>query len=96
MVERLSDDHTNARRLAEGLLEIPGFEIDMNTVQTNMVFFTLAAPLVEHFKRFMAEKGIIIGGGPYPIRAVTHYGIEAADIEYVIQAANECSKQFMN
>lgn len=95
MVDRLSDDHANARRLAEGLLEIPGFEIDMSTVQTNMVIFTLAEPLVDHFGPFMAEKGITIGDGPYPIRAVTHYGIEAEDIDYVVQAAGECSKQFM-
>ncbi|MCP5037530.1 MAG: low-specificity L-threonine aldolase [Rhodobacteraceae bacterium] len=96
MVERLSDDHTNARRLAEGLLDIPGFELDMATVQTNMVFFTLAEPLVDTFAPFMAEKGIVIDGGPYPIRAVTHYGIEAEDIDYVLQAATECSRQFLN
>ena len=68
----------------------------MNTVQTNMVFFTLAEPLMGYFCAFMAEKGITIGDGSYPIRAVTHYGIEAEDIEYVIEAAGECSKQFMN
>jgi hypothetical protein len=44
----------------------------------------------------MAQKGITIGDGPYPIRAVTHYGIETTDIEYVIQAAAECSEQFLN
>ena len=96
MVERLQDDHDNARRLAEGLAGIPGFSFDMNTVQTNMVFFSLAEPLVGKFKPFMADKGIIIGDGPYPIRAVTHYGIEAADIDYVLQAVAECSTQFLN
>lgn len=96
MVERLHDDHANARRLAEGLANLPGFEIDLDKVQTNMVFLTLAGPLVGKFKPFMAHKGITIGDGPYPIRAVTHYGIGAADIEYVIQAAAECSQQFLN
>jgi threonine aldolase len=95
MVERLQDDHENARRLAEGLVDIPGFSLDLDTVQTNMVFFNLAEPLVDKFKPFMADKGIIVGGGPY-IRAVTHYGIEASDIEYVLQAATECSRRFLN
>jgi threonine aldolase len=96
MVERLSDDHENARRLAEGLASMPGFSLDLKTVQTNMVFFTLAEPLVGKFRPFMAERGIIIGDGPYPIRAVTHYGIETADIAYVLQAAADCSAQFLN
>lgn len=93
MVDRLADDHTNARRLAEGLAQIPGFTVDLDTIQTNMVFFSLAEPLVGKFSLFMAERGIIIGDGPYAIRAVTHYGIDAPDIEHVIQAATDFSTQ---
>ena len=37
-VERLADDHSNARRLAEGLCQIEGVEVDLEQVQTNMVF----------------------------------------------------------
>jgi threonine aldolase len=96
MVDRLKDDHINARRLADGLANIPGFDLDLDLVQTNMLFFTLADSLAGRFGPFMAEKGITIGDGPSPIRAVTHYGIDAADIEYVIQAATECSDQFLN
>lgn len=95
MVERLSDDHANARRLAEGLSRIPGYNLDPATVQTNMLFFTLAEPLAETFSPFMAEQGIVISGGPYPVRAVTHYGIEAEDIEYVLQCAAECSERYL-
>jgi len=96
MVERLGDDHENARRLAEGLADIPGFGVDLKTVQTNMVFFTLAEPLVGKFGPFMAERGIIIGDSPRPIRAVTHYGIEADDIAYVVEAAAQCSARYLN
>jgi threonine aldolase len=97
MVERLQDDHVNAQRLAEGLAAIPGYTIDMKTVQTNMAFIKLAEPLAEKFSPFMRERGILIGGSPYhPVRAVTHYGIEAEDIEYVIEAAAECSAHYMN
>jgi threonine aldolase len=93
MVERLEDDHRHARRLAEGLAEIPGFDLDPTETQTNMVFFKLDERLVGKFAPFMAERGIVIGNGPY-IRAVTHYGIEAADIEHVIQTAAVFSAEF--
>jgi threonine aldolase len=96
MVERLSDDHANARRLAEGLLDIPGFRLDLKTVQTNMVFFSLAEPLVGKFGPFMAERGVIIGDNPAAVRAVTHYGIESADIEHVLEAAAQCSARYLN
>lgn len=96
MVERLSDDHHNARRLAEGLVEIPGFSIDLETVQTNMVFFRLAQPLAGKFGPFMAERGIVVGDGPSPVRAVTHYGIEAEDIDDVVRAAAHCSAKFLD
>lgn len=93
MVERLADDHQHARQLAEGLSELPGFTLDLDTVQTNMVFFELADRYVGHFAPFMAARNIIIGDGPYPIRAVTHYGIEAADIARVLAAVKEfCGK----
>src|SRR5262249_43013497 len=41
MIERLADDHTNARTLAEGLAELPGVRIDLRRVQTNIVRFEL-------------------------------------------------------
>jgi len=58
-----------------------------SAAQTNMVFFTLHPSLVGKFAPFMRERGILIGDGPGSIRAVTHYGIGAADIERVVQAA---------
>ncbi|MBN1218908.1 MAG: low-specificity L-threonine aldolase [Anaerolineae bacterium] len=94
MVERLHEDHLNARRLAEGLANIPGFYVDLNTVQTNMVFLSLADSLVDAFGPFMAKRGIIVSKGSTSLRLVTHYGIEAADIELVIQSAVEYSAQF--
>jgi len=94
MVERLKEDHENARRLGEGLSEIPGFRLEPSGVQTNMVFFEMDERLRGVFIPFMAERGVIIGTGHYPIRLVTHYGIEAADIEHVLCAARDCSERF--
>lgn len=95
MVARLAEDHRNAQRLAEGLAKIPGFTVDMSVVQTNMVFFSLAEPLLGKVGPFMEGKGIIISDHAGFIRAVTHYGIEAADIERVLQEAAECSARYM-
>ena len=95
MVERLAEDHANARRLADELARIPGFNVDMSVVQTNMVFFSLAEPLLGKLGPFMAAKGIIISDHAGSIRAVTHYGIEATDIEALLQAAAECSAKYM-
>lgn len=44
MVNRLAEDHENARRLARGLAEIPGLHVDMEAVQTNMVIFEINDP----------------------------------------------------
>ncbi|GAG63128.1 unnamed protein product, partial [marine sediment metagenome] len=41
MVERLGEDHKNARILGEGLVDIGGIKVDLETVQTNMVYFDL-------------------------------------------------------
>src|SRR5207237_9551891 len=45
MVDRLADDHANARRLAEGLQGLPGFDTDLARVETNMVFGDCRPPL---------------------------------------------------
>lgn len=84
MVERLADDHRNARTLAEGLAELPGVEIDLDLVQTNLVFFRLTRKPAHAFLDACAREGVLGGGGDR-IRFVTHYGIEASDIQYALR-----------
>jgi threonine aldolase len=82
MVDRLADDHANAKIFAEGLTNLPGIELDPARVTTNIVFFdltngTTAAEMSERLKR----DGVLIGvSGERRMRAVTHYGIERADV----------------
>ncbi len=84
MVERLAEDHANARMLAEGLSTFPQIAIDLASVQSDIVIFTLQS---EHMsaKAFMdalRERGVLVGGqGGGRFRAVTHYGISSSDIE---------------
>jgi len=90
MVERLADDHGNARCLAEGLARLPGIVLDPASIQSNIVIFELAAgaPAPAELVAGLAARGIKMGAiGGRRIRAVTHYGIEAADIEITLEAA---------
>ncbi|MBA2080761.1 low-specificity L-threonine aldolase [Aeromonas veronii] len=87
-VTRLADDHRRAKRLAEGLAALPGIEIDLSLVQSNMVFLRLhegeSAPLLA----FMKERGILFSGYG-ELRLVTHLQINDDDIEEVIDAFTE-------
>lgn len=94
MVERLAEDHTNAKRLAEGLAAIPGILIQPEIVETNILFFAVrgedgqpgdVAPLVSA----AAERGVLFSGGDDGrIRAVTHYGVSADDITAALEAVS--------
>lgn len=87
-VTRLADDYRRAKRLAEGLAALPGIELDLSLVQSNMVFLRLregeSAPLLA----FMKERGILFSGYG-ELRLVTHLQINDDDIEEVIDAFTE-------
>jgi threonine aldolase len=88
MVERLAEDHANARVLAEGLASFPQINIDLGTVQSDIVLFRLREGEVsrEAFIRALAERGLLVGGsGRAGIRAVVHYGIDAGDVEEALE-----------
>jgi threonine aldolase len=101
MIDRLAEDHANARRLAEGLAELPGVRspggiaqpddgpLDPNRVRTNFVIFRVDRDR-DAFLAALAERGVWMV--PYPhgqIRAVTHYGIGPAEIERTILAVRD-------
>jgi threonine aldolase len=87
MVDRLADDHANAKKLAEGLASTPGIAIDPDQIKSNIVFFDLiqngmtAQQLVAQLE---AEGVRMLPVGPQRIRAVTHYHIAPEDIEHTL------------
>lgn len=98
MIERLADDHANARRLADALTEFPGIvsagdvaqpepgPLDPGRVRTNFVVFRVERDRGA-FLTALEDRGVLMG--PYPhgqVRAVTHYGIGAADIDTTVAA----------
>lgn len=92
MVDRLADDHANARRLAEGLADMPGFAVDLASVQTNIVIWDLTTDRVspqEVVERLGAKGVKILAIGGRQFRAVTHYGIETDDVEQAVDVTRQ-------
>ena len=82
MVDRLADDHANARVLAEGLAGLPGIDCDLSRVQTNLVYFRLKTMDAAGFVAACSGEGLLGGAmGADLVRFVTHHGIEAADVQ---------------
>jgi threonine aldolase len=89
-VERMAEDHANARLLAEGLAGIKGIGINPNEIDTNMVYFTVGGTGLseqEFARRLRTDHGVRIGPqGKDLMRAVTHLDVSRADIEEAIRA----------
>jgi threonine aldolase len=87
-VERLAEDHANARLLAEGLAEIPGVVIEPASVETNIVWFDVEGRMsAVDVSVALRERGVLIGGyGQHRMRAVTHLDVTRADIETALTA----------
>ena len=87
-VERLAEDHENARVLADGLAQIPGVEIDPATVETNIVIFGAPDPrgLVE---ALAGEVELSTADGGRRVRAVTHLDVSREEIERALSRISE-------
>jgi threonine aldolase len=87
MVDRLAEDHANARVLAEGITLIPGLSVDLSLVQSNIVAFeVLAMAPAEFISRLAAEGVKVVPFGGRRCRAVTHHGIDRGDVLAALSA----------
>lgn len=92
MVDRLREDHLNARRLGEGIRRLPGVRLDPGEVETNIVFWTLDGdrPHVSAVLQALEERGVrMLELDRGRIRAVTHYGIEPDDVARAVEVVGE-------
>lgn len=84
-VPQLKIDHDNAKALAQGLATLPGFHVNSDLVQTNIVFAKLAPSVdIEKIAQRLREEAIIITPGN-PIRFVTHKDISRQDIDLFLE-----------
>mgnify|MGYP006221241299 FL=1 len=84
-VARLAEDHDRASYLAQSINKMNGFTIDLDSVETNMVYIDseMGAKKLMHE---LANHGIdVLDVGPTAVRAVVHLHVTDEDIEKVIQ-----------
>lgn len=94
-VERLADDHANARRLAESVNRIEGFSVDLTGAQTNIIMIDVTETGVseETVRISLADKGVQVHTfGTGFLRAVTHLNISAEEIEKALEVFTEVAE----
>ena len=88
-IERLKEDHQNAKRLALGLKEIKGISIDPEEVETNILIFNVAGTGITpiQIRDEIKKEGVLIHAvGKTQIRLVTHLDVSKEDIETALKA----------
>ena len=83
----LVEDHANARRLAEGLAQLPGIAVNLESVQTNIVIFDIADTemITAQLAQELKARGILANGiNAREMRMVTHYDVSRADVEQTL------------
>ncbi len=88
MIDRLAEDHRNARRLADGLAAIDGIsDLDPERAVTDFVIFRVADRV--RFLDALAREGVLMvpWGRGDEVRAVTHHGIEARHVDRAVEVA---------
>jgi threonine aldolase len=96
MVDRLEDDHKNAKLLARGLSKIDGISLDLDHIQTNIVRYDVGGLQItaSEWTAGIGDFGIKAGAQEAGrVRMVTHRGIEKEDIEYTLEIAEKIARQ---
>jgi len=87
MIERLTEDHVRAKKLAAGLKQVPGLAVDAPA--TNMVFLSLKPEVgfsAEEVVQKLKARGVLAGTGERQFRLVTHYWVDDAGVEKTLAA----------
>lgn len=90
----LAEDHEKARRLAEGLAEIPAFSIDPSKVDTNIVIFEATVPATEVVDTLEREGVLVTPFGPRTIRATTHRDLSMSEVQHALEMIQRHADQF--
>lgn len=92
MIERLAEDHENARLLGRGLMDIPTTRLVPPLVETNLVFFAVEDGQADRFQQRLWQEGVLSFVEDGRIRMVTHYGIEREHIEEALERVQAVTK----
>lgn len=86
MIDRLSEDHDNASKLAFGLAEIDGIRLDPSVITTNIVRFGVPPKSGSKIASRLEQEGVKINPGESELRMVTHYGLDSEDMDFTLLA----------
>lgn len=89
MIDRMAEDHANARRLANGLANIDGVDVEPNRVRTNIVFFDTGGRSPDEVVDGLADRGVHCFNIDGRIRMVTHYEISSDDVDAALGAVKQ-------
>jgi threonine aldolase len=96
MTVRLAEDHARAKKLADGLKQVPGLVVQAGSPATNMVFVSIDASVpysAEKVQVRLKERGVLLGvTGARQFRLVLHYWIDDAGVEQAVAAFREAAK----
>jgi threonine aldolase len=92
MVNRLAEDHTNAKLLSQGLSQIPGLRLHPPQVETNLVFFALEGQDPQRFRQRLEQEGVLSLVEDGRLRMVTHYGIQSEEIEEALERIRQLAR----
>ncbi|MBW2084765.1 MAG: low-specificity L-threonine aldolase [Deltaproteobacteria bacterium] len=95
-VDRLAEDHANARFLAQRLAELDGIEIDPAEVETNIIIFKITHPRLnapELTERLKAREVLVLPVSPDSIRAVTHLNVDRKGVERALETIKMVIKE---
>ena len=85
-VDRLSDDHRRAKTIAKAINQLEDFEVKMDTVETNMVYFESKAPALEVMEGLRRMNIDVLDVKPNVCRIVVHLHVTDEDVEHIIEA----------
>ena len=94
MVERLAEDHANARKLAKGLNGVPGISVEDDSPPTNLVFIKVTEGDPVELGRKLEERGVMGGRPERRWRLATHYGITSEDIDHALEVIESTFKEY--
>ena len=93
---RLAEDHKHAQKLANGIAQLSGLEIDLRSVETNMVFFQIKNGDAKSWAEQLQNRGVrMLAVGPDRLRAVTHLQISTHDIDLALDIIGEQQKHWL-
>jgi len=94
--QRFAIDHANARRFAAGLSRFPAFDIDLRSVQTNMVYAGVTDPEFDPaaFERHCYERGVWVRPDRKRIRFVLHHQVVPEDVDRAVEVIGNFFAKF--